>query len=281
MGTTRQPKGDRVTQLDGASAAPPAAPEARPVAIRADGVERVFPTKRGGVHALGPVDLTVHDGEFVCIVGPSGCGKSTFMRIVAGLMRPSAGRLEVRQRAGHPDAAVVFQNYSIFPWKSVVANIRLGIELSGLSRKEATAIAEHWAAELGLADFMSAYPGTLSGGMQQRVAIARALALDPSILLMDEPFAALDAQLREVLQDQLLGVWQADHRTVLFITHSLEEAALLADRVLVMSNRPGRLLADRTVPFDRPRTGALRNSSEFGAFRQELWELLRGEVHDT
>ncbi|WP_252275417.1 ABC transporter ATP-binding protein [Nocardioides sp. LMS-CY] len=251
-------------------------------AVEARAVERVFHSRKRDIHALGPVDLDVRDGEFVCVVGPSGCGKSTLLRMIAGLVTPSAGELRVRVKDGRPDAAMVFQDYSIFPWKTVLANIRLGLDLAKVERREADRLARSWAAKTGLSDFLDVYPASLSGGMRQRVAIARALAPNPQILLMDEPFAALDAQLRQVLQDELLEVWQADgRRTVVLVTHSLEEAALLGDRILVMSNRPGRLLADQEVPFERPRRPELRATPEFVAFREQLWHLLRDEVRSA
>ncbi|MFI1582953.1 ABC transporter ATP-binding protein [Embleya sp. NPDC020630] len=255
----------------------PPEPAAQAGRIRAAGVERRFGRGASRVHALGPLELEVEAGEFCCIVGPSGCGKSTFLRIVAGLVKPTAGRVEVTAATANP-AAMVFQNYGISPWKTVLANVRFGLDLRRVPRKEANARAHDWLGRLGLADFADRYPAALSGGMQQRVSIARALAVEPEILLMDEPFAALDAQLRTILQDELLEICQADKRTVLFVTHSLEEALVLGDRVLVMSARPGRLIAERVPPFVRPRTGEVRRSPEFAAMQAELWELLRGEV---
>ncbi|WSY44823.1 ABC transporter ATP-binding protein (plasmid) [Embleya sp. NBC_00888] len=255
-------------------------PAAQAGRIRAAGVERRFGRGASRVHALGPLDLDVEAGEFCCIVGPSGCGKSTFLRIVAGLVKPTAGRVEVTAATANP-AAMVFQNYGISPWKTVLANVRFGLDLRRVPRKEANARARDWLGRLGLADFADRYPAALSGGMQQRVSIARALAVEPEILLMDEPFAALDAQLRTILQDELLEICQADKRTVLFVTHSLEEALVLGDRVLVMSARPGRVIAERVPPFVRPRTGEVRRSPEFAAMQAELWELLRGEVETT
>ncbi|GAA4950073.1 ABC transporter ATP-binding protein [Uniformispora flossi] len=247
------------------------------VKIHAADVERHFGRGAKRVDALGPLDLDIRTGEFCCIVGPSGCGKSTFLRIVAGLVRPTAGRVEIAANSPHP-AAMVFQNYGISPWKTVLANVRFGLDIQHVPRKEADARARDWLGRLGLAQFADQYPAALSGGMQQRVSIARALAVEPEILLMDEPFAALDAQLRTILQDELLEVCQADQRTVLFVTHSLEEALLLGDRVLVMSSRPGRIIAERVPPFARPRTGAVRTSPEFAEMQAELWALLRGEV---
>jgi NitT/TauT family transport system ATP-binding protein len=269
-----------------------AAPDSPAIAVRSRGVERRFRTGRGRlplpgrfrdragvgeVHALGPLDLDIAAGEFCCLVGPSGCGKSTYLRLVAGLLRPSAGRLEIRATSPDP-AAMIFQDYGIYPWKTVLSNVRFGLDVQGVPRREATARARDWLARLGLTDFADSYPAALSGGMRQRVSIARALAVEPEILLMDEPFAALDAQLRTILQEELLAICDTDRRTVLFVTHSLEEAIVLGDRVLVMSARPGRILAERVPPFGRPRSGDVRNSPECAELKAELWQLLRGEV---
>jgi len=242
-------------------------------------VTRRFVRKNTEVDALGPLDLDIADGEFVCIVGPSGCGKSTFLRILAGLVDPSSGEVQVRTDRPRHATAMVFQDYSIYPWKRVLDNVRFGLDLAGVRKKDGNAKAMEYLTRLGLADRASAYPGELSGGMKQRVAIARALAVEPQILLMDEPFAALDAQMRHVLQDELLTLWQGDRRTVVFITHSLEEAILLGDRVVVMSARPGRIIASKPVPFERPRDAEeVRASAEFGTLHRELWDLLRAEV---
>jgi len=254
--------------------------DATPWKIRATAIERTFGRGKRTVRALGPLDLTVREGEFVCIVGPSGCGKSTFLRIVAGLIRPSAGEVEVRARSDHP-AAMIFQDYGIYPWKTVEANVRFGLDIRGVPRREGQRRARMWLERMHLSEFARAYPGELSGGMRQRVSIARSLAVEPEILLMDEPFAALDAQLRTILQDELLAICQAERRTVLFVTHSLEEAIVLADRVVVMSARPGYILAERVPPFPRPRSAEIRESAEFAAFRGELWRLLRGEVESA
>ncbi len=247
--------------------------------IIADGVERSFATKGGVIHALGPFDLKVFEGEFVSIVGPSGCGKSTLLRIMAGLIAPSAGKLQVRTSGNSPrPVALVFQDYGIYPWKTVEANVRFGLEVTGMAKKEATERAHHWLRRLGLIDVVKAYPSELSGGMRQRVSIARALTVEPDVMLMDEPFAALDAQLREILQGELLALCQESNRTVVFVTHSLEEAILLSDRVVVMTARPGRLLDDKVVPFARPRQPEIRETPEFGKMRSALWAHLRSEV---
>jgi NitT/TauT family transport system ATP-binding protein len=250
--------------------------------IRATAVERRFSSRRSTVHALGPFDLAVERGEFVAIVGPSGCGKSTLLRIVAGLVAPSAGELVIgREDPATPLCSMVFQDYGIFPWKTVLANVRMPLDIARVPRRAADATAREWIERTGVAGFESAYPATLSGGMRQRVALARAFVANPEILLMDEPFAALDAQLRLVLQQELLRVWEAHRRTVLFVTHAIDEALLLADRVVVTSSRPGRVLADITVPFARPRSRAsARSAPEFGALEERIWTLLKGEVED-
>ena len=247
--------------------------------VKARGVERSFGSGTDTVHALGPIDFDIADGEFACIVGPSGCGKSTFLRAVAGLIRPSVGEIAIQHSdPSRVPLAMVFQDYGIFPWKTVEANVRFGLQVSGVRKAEAKTRSREWISRMGLSDFSDRYPAALSGGMRQRVAIARAMALEPELLLMDEPFAALDAQRRELLQDELLQICQADRRTVLFVTHSLEEALILGDRVVVMSARPGRILRSVDVPFERPRSTELRSTPEFAALKGELWDLLRGEV---
>ena len=260
---------------------PPAAVDAD-VIVCADGIGRSFVSRRSVVEALGPVDLRIGRGEFVAIVGPSGCGKSTLLRIAAGLINPTAGTLELIPGGDSRRLlAMVFQDYGIFPWKNVRDNVRFALDLEGVARAGANATADEWLERLGLADFADALPRTLSGGMRQRVAIARAFASDPELLLMDEPFAALDAQLRTILQDELLMLTQESNRTVVFVTHSLDEAIVLADRVLVMSSRPGRIIADHRVPFGRPRRSDVRAQTAFGELREELWRALRGEVEAT
>jgi NitT/TauT family transport system ATP-binding protein len=246
--------------------------------ISARAVERWFGRSGASVRALGPFDLDVADGEFVSIVGPSGCGKSTFLRITAGLLRPSAGEVTIRRRTEHPTTAMVFQDYSVYPWKTVLENVRFGLDVAGVAKRTGNEVARGYLARIGLQDRANAYPDKLSGGMRQRVAIARALIVEPEILLMDEPFAALDAQLRAVMQEELLHLWQTDRRTVLFVTHSLEEAVLLSDRVAVMSARPGQLLESVEVPFERPRDPELRATPEFASLLGGLWDMLRVEV---
>jgi NitT/TauT family transport system ATP-binding protein len=259
---------------------PDVAPGAGEARFSARALRRSFDTGKEVVEALGPFDLEVAEGEFLCIVGPSGCGKSTFLRVLAGLVKPSDGEIEIRHHdPKRPLVGMVFQDHSIYPWKTVEANARFGLDILGNKpKRERNEIVAYHLARLGLTEFARALPDTLSGGMRQRVAIARALALEPELLLMDEPFAALDAQLRTLLQDQLVELWEADRRTVVFITHSIEEAIYLGDRVVVMSARPGRMVAEFPVPFPRPRNDQLRGSAEFASMHQEIWDVLRGEV---
>jgi NitT/TauT family transport system ATP-binding protein len=226
--------------------------------------------------------MEIDQGEFVCVVGPSGCGKSTLLRIVAGLLNPTAGGIDVYPRSPDQfDIAMVFQDYGIYPWKTVRQNVRFGLDLLHIGKRESNQIVDGWLERFGLTDFAGAFPRTLSGGMKQRVSIARALAPEPEILLMDEPFAALDAQMRLVLQEELLQIWEQDRRTVMFVTHSLEEAILLGDRVVMMSARPGRILSEYSVRFERPRKPEIRGTPEFAELHEEIWEQLRQEVNTS
>ncbi|MCW2546584.1 MAG: mannosyltransferase [Mycobacterium sp.] len=251
-----------------------------PPRISVRGAERVYATRKSVVHALGPVDLDVREGEFLCIVGPSGCGKSTLLRLVGGLINPSAGSIDIRH--ANPNrhlVATVFQDHSIFPWQTVERNVRTGLDIAtNLSKEEKAERVDYWLGRLGLAGFAKSFPATLSGGMRQRVSIARALAVDPEILLMDEPFASLDAQLRLILQEELIKLWEQDRRTVIFITHSLDEAIFLGDRVVIMSARPGVFRAEVSVDFPRPRSHELRGTPEFAQLVERTWDVLRDEV---
>jgi NitT/TauT family transport system ATP-binding protein len=230
--------------------------------------------------AIVDVSLTVEPGEFVCLLGPSGCGKSTLLNCVAGYVRPSTGTVRVDGKAidrPGPDRGMVFQQYSLFPWRTVRDNIAFGPELAGKSRVKARAIADRFLEMVGLVGFATSYPAELSGGMQQRVGIARALANSPSVLLMDEPFGALDAQTRAMMQENLLRLWDEFGTTVLFVTHDVDEAVFLADRVLVMSAGPGRIVADIAVPIRRPRASDISTSTEFIAIKRQSLGLIRTE----
>jgi NitT/TauT family transport system ATP-binding protein len=228
--------------------------------------------------AMGPLDIEFEEGEFVCIVGPSGCGKSTFLQMLAGLEPISEGTIELDGRlirGPGADRGMVFQSYALFPWRTVLANIEFGLELKGLGKLERREIALRSAHRVGLRGFENAYPSELSGGMKQRVGIARALANDPPVLLMDEPFAALDAQTREMLQEQLLSIWRQTGNTVVFVTHSVQEAVYLSNRILVMTARPGRVKEVINVDLPYPRDVT---SADFGAFMRPVYAALKDEV---
>jgi NitT/TauT family transport system ATP-binding protein len=228
------------------------------------------------VKALDTFDLDIADGEFVCVLGPSGCGKTTLLRMLAGLETPSQGEIIVRRKAqGRPLTSMIFQETSVFPWMRVRDNVGFGLRIRGVPRLEQQATVQRFLDLCGLAQFADAYPHQLSGGMKQRVSVARAFANDPEILLMDEPFAALDEQTKITLQQELLRLWNETRKTVVFITHSIDEALVLADRVIVMSGRPGRPIADLAVNFPRPRlVHELKTVAEFGRLWHEVWSLL-------
>jgi NitT/TauT family transport system ATP-binding protein len=231
------------------------------------------------VVALRDIDLAVAPGELVCLLGPSGCGKSTLLNAVAGFLRPSSGRILVDDApvdGPGPDRAMVFQEYALFPWMTVIDNVGFGLRVKGLTRAAARRRATELLGLLGLGDFADRYPKDLSGGMRQRVAIARVLAIDPPVLLMDEPFGALDALTRRSLQDQLLELWTELRKTILFVTHSIDESLYLADRIVVMTFRPGTIRRDLRVELPRPRDPS---SAAFNALKRELDELVMTEQH--
>ena len=241
------------------------------------GVERRF-DKTLALHAT---DLDVSENDFVTILGPSGCGKSTLLRIVAGLDRQTAGEVTLEgQRIDGPgaDRGMVFQSYTLFPWLTVRDNVCFGLRERGMNRAQQLEIADAFLAKVGLHGFEHHYPKQLSGGMQQRTAIARALANAPRMLLMDEPFGALDHQTRELMQELLLGIWEAEKTTVLFVTHDIDEAVFMGSRVVVMSARPGRIKLDRTVPLPHPRHYSVKTTPVFTALKAELTEQVRVEV---
>ena len=248
-----------------------------------DGVGRTFPGMHGGAPtlALTPVSLAVADNDFITILGPSGCGKSTLLRIVAGLDRPSEGRvlLDGAEVSGPgADRGMVFQSYTLFPWLTIEENVRFGLREKGLPVAEQASIARHWIRKVGLEGFERHYPKMLSGGMQQRTAIARALANAPKILLLDEPFGALDHQTRGLMQELLLAIWESEKTTVLFVTHDIEEAIFMASRVVVMSARPGRIKADVAVPIAHPRHYTVKTTPAFSSLKARLTEEIRAEA---
>jgi len=248
-----------------------------------DNVSRVFPGMRGGepVRALEPTSLTVAENDFITILGPSGCGKSTLLRIVAGLDRPSTGQVSLKGRAikgPGADRGMVFQSYTLFPWLTVADNIAYGLREKGVAPAQRREIVASYIEKVGLRGFENHYPKQLSGGMQQRTAIARALANDPAILLLDEPFGALDNQTRSLMQELLLGIWERERKTVLFVTHDIEEAIFLASRVIVMTARPGRIKADIPVDLPHPRHYTMKTSPAFSDLKAQLTEEIRVEA---
>lgn len=256
--------------------------------ISVRGLRKEFPTKdkkgrvTGTFTALESIDLEIAAGQFVAVVGPSGCGKSTLLDILGGLSQPTAGEVRIDGRpvtGASLDCGVVFQQYALFPWLTALDNVAFALEAKGVPKAERRAIAERHLALVGLGGFEERYPHQLSGGMKQRVSLARSLAHEPSMLLMDEPFAALDAQTREILQTELLRIWEQSKKTIVFITHGLDEAIYLGQQLVVMTARPGRIKQIIHNPLAGRQTGEdIRAAPEFGRLRHEIWELLRGEV---
>ena len=247
-------------------------------------LDYVQPRTGTRLRALDRINLTIADGEFVSIVGPSGCGKTTFLSVVDGLIAATGGRILVDgdavTRPG-PDRAVVFQDASLLPWRTALNNVLYGLECIGAPRREARERAQHFVALVGLAGFEHNYPHELSGGMQQRVNLARALVMDPKILLMDEPFAALDAQTREAMQEELLRIWKAAGKTVLFITHQIDEAVYLSDRVVVLGRRPGRIREIVPIDLPRPRALGVKRTPAFAAYVDRIWGMSERDVRDS
>ncbi len=237
-----------------------------------------FASPRGPVLALQDFSASVAPGEFVCVVGPSGCGKSTLLRLIAGLLTPTAGSLRFEGWPRMPKRRLVFQDHTLFPWMTVADNVAFGLEMDGIPAAARAESARQQLARMGMADFANHYPHELSGGMRQRAAIARAFVTGPDILLMDEPLRALDAQMRLVIQEELLSLWQALRPMVVYVTHDIEEALLLADRVLVMSGQPGHVREEIRPPFGRPRDLTGRNHPELEELKSQIWRLLEQEV---
>ena len=253
---------------------------AQPPKIVVEHLSKAFEARGTSVQALQDVSLVIPDGQFCCIVGPSGCGKTTLLRILAGLEEHTEGRIEMLHAdSQRPLTSMVFQEQSIFPWMTVYDNVAYGPKMRGVPDRQSRELVEYYIDKVGLTQFRTSYPHQLSGGMKQRVSVARAFANAPEILLMDEPFAALDEQNKSLLHEELLRIWDESRPTVVFITHSIDEALVLGDRVLVMTARPGTLKADIPVPFERPR-GAyeLRASPAFGELSFAVWSQLRDEV---
>jgi NitT/TauT family transport system ATP-binding protein len=239
------------------------------------------PPNRGPVRALQNFDIDIAEGEFLSIVGPSGCGKSTFLNVLLGLIRPDSGDVLMQ---GAPiagpgtDRAMVFQEFGLLPWRTVQANVELGLELKGMAAAARRQVSQPLVEMIGLSGFEGHFPHELSGGMKQRVGLARALATDPDVLLMDEPFAALDAQTRDLMQAELLRVWSKAKKTVLFVTHQIEEAIYLSDRVMVMTKRPGRAKKIFNIELPRPRDYEMRVTPAFNELKLEIWNELKDEI---
>ena len=248
--------------------------EKRNIKLKIDNVKKIYDSRNGEMVALNGVSLDIYENEFICVVGPSGCGKSTLLNIIAGLLEPSSGSVycdgkEVKGTG--TERGVVFQQYALFPWMTVKKNVMFGLGLQGIKGKEAEEIAMKYIKMVQLEDFLDHYPKELSGGMKQRVAIARAYAVNPSVLLMDEPFGALDAQTRTQLQSELLETWEKEQKTCFFITHDVDEAIILAQKVIIMSARPGRIkeVVDVNIPY--PRTQETKMAPEFLELKNHIW----------
>jgi NitT/TauT family transport system ATP-binding protein len=251
--------------------------------VRVESVSKAYPAPAGRrLVALEDVSLDVGEGEFVTLLGPSGCGKSTLLQVVAGLEAPTGGRVVFEGAPpGVPLTGVVFQEHALFPWRTVRDNVTFGLEVRGVPAAERRAAAARLLQLVGLEGFADRYPHHLSGGMRQRVAIARALAVEPALLLMDEPFSALDAQSRALMQLELLALWERTRRAILYVTHQIQEAVLLGDRVVVMTRRPGRILAVRRVGLPRPRDERTMLDPAFGALVDECWQLIKHDAREA
>lgn len=249
-------------------------------AVDVRGVNKSFPRHQGGgdLRVLNDVTFSIEAGTFICLVGPSGCGKSTLLRIIDGLIPPDAGEVYIggeKVREPSLDRGFVFQQFNLLPWRTVIGNVEFGLENMGVKKQERRRRALEVIRLVDLEGFETYYPSQLSGGMQQRVGLARAIAVEPTILLMDEPFGSVDDQTRMLLQNELLKIWEQAQKTVIFVTHDIEEALYLGDRIVVMRARPSRITRVLEVPFGRPRTDELRGAPEMGHLKQEIWEELK------
>ena len=253
------------------------------MSLHVRGLSKTYPSGDAEVSALQDATFSVEDREFVCLVGPSGCGKSTLLKIVAGLLEADAGSVDFDSilASGRPRNALVFQEHGLFPWMTVLRNVAFGLRMRGSGRREAEEKARHFIERVGLAAFVHSYPHELSVGMRQRVNLARALLVDPQTLLMDEPFGSLDAQTRLVLQQELLQIWDETHKTVIYVTHDIEEAVLMGDRVLVMSGRPGRIRDDIRIPLPRPRDLVRHGDATAAEIEGRIWSQLEDEVRKS
>jgi NitT/TauT family transport system ATP-binding protein len=254
------------------------------VRVVVDGVTKTYADRDGQpVRALDRIDLVVESEEFVAVLGPSGCGKSTLLSLIAGLLAPTGGAiwLEGDVARGRTPTAMVFQEFALFPWRTVQTNVEFGLEEAGVPAAERARRAARCIALTGLDGFETRYPHQLSGGMRQRVGIARALAVEPAVLLMDEPFSALDAQTRQLMQEELLGIWERTRQTIVYVTHNIHEAVYMADRVVVLSRRPGRVLAEVKIELERPRAERMMGEAAFLTAVERIWSLIRDQAAEA
>jgi NitT/TauT family transport system ATP-binding protein len=250
------------------------------VALEASGVRKIYRKDGREMAVLDVERFAAREGEFITIIGPSGCGKSTFLHIMGGFIPADSGTINVYGSAVNgpgPDRGMMFQEFALFPWKTVAGNVAWGLEAQGRSKAEIDPIVQKYLDIMGLAEFRDHYPAEISGGMKQRTALARVLAFDPKVLLMDEPFGALDAQTRETMQEEVTRIWERTRKTIVFVTHDIEEAVFLGDRVVVLSARPGRIREEVKIDLPRPRTLEIKKSMQCHEYRNRIWDMIRQE----
>ena len=254
-----------------------------PMGFECQHLSKAYQTRNGVVLALEDVSFSAGEREFVCIVGPSGCGKTTLLKLIAGLLEPTSGRIifSAEPTDGRLRSALVFQEHGLFPWMTVLDNVAFGLEMQGMGQQERHRRARAFIEKVGLEHFANSYPHELSVGMSQRVGISRAFVADAQILLMDEPFGSLDAQTRRVLQEELLRLWKDDQKLVVYVTHDIEEAVLLCDRVLVMTGRPGSIREEIPIPLGRPRDMSVKEQPEVKEIKWHIWKMLEEEVRKS
>ena len=254
--------------------------DARKIALEAAGVRKVYSKNGRDLPVLDVERFSVREGEFVTVIGPSGCGKSTFLHIIGGFIKAEAGSIRVygkKVNGPGPDRGMMFQEFALFPWKTVAGNVAWGLEAQGFARARIEETVAAYLQMMNLTEFGHHYPAELSGGMKQRVALARVLAFNPKVLLMDEPFGALDAQTRETMQEEVTRLWESTGKTIVFVTHDIEEAVFLGDRVVVLSARPGRIREEVSIALPRPRGLEVKKSMQCHEYRNHIWDLIRSE----
>jgi NitT/TauT family transport system ATP-binding protein len=250
------------------------------IALEVEGLKKSYTKDARALEILDIARFAAREGEFITVIGPSGCGKSTFLHIMGGFIPADRGAIRVYGRdvsGPGPDRGMMFQEFALFPWKTVAGNVAWGLETQGVPRVEIEAVVQRQLEMTGLADFRNHYPAELSGGMKQRVALARVLAFDPKVLLMDEPFGALDAQTREAMQEEVMRLWARTRKTIVFVTHDIEEAVYLGDRVVVLTARPGRIREEVAIDLPRPRELEIKKSARVHEYRNHVWDLIRSE----